>query len=67
MGATKKMLDTEFEQVEQILEEAARFNLRYEVQETALYLLKQPEYKNLTLSQIYDEAYKLILNEDAIK
>ncbi len=67
MGATKKMVDTEFEQIQAILEEAVRFNLRQEVQETALYLLKQPEYKNLTLSQIYNEAYKLILNEDGTK
>ena len=58
------MIDNEFEQVERILEEASRFNLRQEVQETALYLLKQPEYKDFTLPQIYNEAYKLILNED---
>lgn len=61
MGATKKMIDTEFEQeqlwITEILEEAASFNLREEVYESA----QQNLEKDCTISII--EAYQEAFNE----
>ena len=60
MGVIKKMIDTEFEQhmlqIEAILEEAQKYNLRIEIHETAKKVLQ--ENKNLTILESYKIAYE---------
>lgn len=57
MGATKKMIDTEYEQeqlwITEILEEAGSYNLRNEVYEFAQKILNEdPEINQVTAFQI---------------
>lgn len=55
MGVTKKMIDKDFEQIALILEEAQRFGLRWEVNQTALiYIQQNPDIDPV---QAYENAY----------
>lgn len=55
MGRTKTMIDRDFEQIALILEEAQRFGLRWEVEQTALKEIK--ENPELDPVEAYENAY----------
>ena len=55
MGKTKTMIDKDFEQIALILEEAERFGLRWEVEQTAIKEIK--ENPDIDPVQAYENAY----------